>query len=581
MICEIDFPDIHDGTKGSRWRARFAHPHRVLVARTLAEVPIVIAQAEQAARDGHWGVGFVAYEAAPAFDPALQVRTPAAALPLAAFAVYSYDEAVSADAGDRDAFSCGQWSMAAPREVVDAGIEAIRSAIEHGDYYQVNYTTRLEAKVTGNAAVMYAALREAQPAGYSAFIDGGDWQIASVSPELFFDWTPDRTLTTRPMKGTAAYHSELSISAATTLRDSTKERAENVMIVDLLRNDLAHVAETGSVQVTSLFDVETLPTALQMTSTVRCKTKQDTTLVDVFRALFPCGSVTGAPKVAAMQAIAALESSPRGAYCGAVGLIRPNGHATFNVAIRTVTVDAKSASANCGIGSGITFDSSSAGEYAEWLVKRRFLLRATAAFKLIETLRLETGDLWLLERHLARLRSSSEYFGFVFDDSHVHAALDEAAAKNIYGAWRVRLLLARDGKVATECFPLESDPAEVRVAFAKTAIDSRNEFLQHKTTERDIYAPHLPGADVFDTLLFNERDEITEFTRGNIVVELDGQRFTPPVSCGLLAGVLRSELLSRGEVSERVITRTDLKRARQLWFANSVRGLIPARLLAD
>jgi para-aminobenzoate synthetase/4-amino-4-deoxychorismate lyase len=186
-----------------------------------------------------------------------------------------------------------------------------------------------------------------------------------------------------------------------------------------------------------------------------------------------------------------------------------------------------------------------------------------------------------LERHLDRLRSSAEYFGFVFDDIHVHAMLDEVATKNPLGTWRVRLLLARDGKVTTECFPLEPTPAEVRVTFAKTAIDSRNEFLQHKTTERDIYAPHQPGADIFDTLLFNERDEITEFTRGNIVVELDGQRVTPPLSCGLLAGVLRSELLSRGEVSERVITRADVKRAKQLWFANSVRGLIPARLLAD
>lgn len=567
MIFEIDFPDAD----GGRWRARFAHPHRVLAAHSLADVAPVIAAAEQHARDGLWVAGFVAYEAAAAFDAALQTRPTDGGLPLAAFAVYGYDEAPSADAGERGSFVCGHWSMATPR----AGIDAIRSAIGNGDYYQVNYTTQMKARFSGDACAMYAALREAQPGGYSAFIDGGAWQIASAAPELFFDWTPDRILTTRPMKGTAP-RSDVD---ATALRVSVKERAENLMIVDLLRNDLARVAETGSVEVASLFDIEPLPTAWQMTSTVRCTTREEVTLLDVFRALFPCGSVTGAPKVAAMQAIAELEAEPRGAYCGAIGLIRPNGHATFNVAIRTVTVDAKKGAARCGIGSGITLDSTADGEYAEWLVKRRFLLRATAAFELIETLRLEAGQYWLLEEHLGRLRHSAEHFGFGCDVDAIRRALENNAKQHPAGVWRSRLLLARDGKVRVETHALEANPDAARVSIALAPIDSSSEYLRHKTSQRTIYSPHVPASsEIFDTLLYNERDEITEFTRGNVIVELDGQRVTPPVACGLLPGVLRADLLRRGEVCERIVTRADLHRATALWFANSVRGLVKANL---
>ena len=569
MHSEIDFPDID----GGRWRARFTHPHRVLIARTLAEVPAVIAQAEAAARDEHWVVGFVAYEAAPAFDPALRVKAAQTLLPLAAFAVYGYDEAVGREA--HGGFACGHWSMATQREVIDAGIVAIRAAIGNGDYYQMNYTTQLEAEFSGDAKALYAALCEAQPGGYSAFIDGGDWQIASVSPELFFDWTPDRILTTRPMKGTAPRD-----VAPATLRDSAKERAENLMIVDLLRNDMARVAETGSVEVTRLFDIEPLPTAWQMTSTVRCKTKPDATLLDVFRALFPCGSVTGAPKVAAMQAIAELESTPRGVYCGTIGLIRPNGHATFNVAIRSVAVDARNGTASCGIGSAITFDSNAIDEYAEWLVKRRFLLRATASFDLLETLRLEGGKYWLLDGHLRRLQRSAEHFGFVFDPDELRRALEHNARQYPNGIWRIRLLMSRGGGLKLETHALEENPAAVRVAMALTPIDSGSETLCHKTSERAIYAPHAPASsDVFDTLMFNERDELTEFTRGNVVVELDGRRVTPPASCGLLPGVLREELLRRGEIVEGIVMRDDLVRATRFWFINSVRGELPASVV--
>ena len=412
MKVRIDFPS----EDGGRLAIRFERLVQVLVAWQLDEVPRVLAEAERLSLTGKWMTGFVSYEAAPALDASLRVVAGAARLPLAVFA--AYDEVVNViDVVEPDpsklSWHGSPWRMDESFQQVEAGINAIRAAIADGEYYQINYTGRLTSQGAGDGEAFFEALRLTQPKGYCAHFVHDDWQVLSVSPELFFDWRADQsapTLTTRPMKGTAPRHASAvaDMAAAETLRASVKDRAENVMIVDLLRNDLARVAVTGSVSVPQLFAVEGLPTAWQMTSTVQCVTRPKTSLVDIFCALFPCGSVTGAPKVAAMAAIAALEPSPRGAYCGAIGLIRPGGHATFNVGIRTVTLDCRNGKAECGLGSGITWESSVLEEYAEWLVKRRFLLRASAGFELFETLRLEMGSYTLLERHLARLQSSAE-----------------------------------------------------------------------------------------------------------------------------------------------------------------------------
>ncbi|MDO8932890.1 MAG: chorismate-binding protein, partial [Rhodocyclaceae bacterium] len=537
------------------------------------------AAAERHALAGRWVVGCVAYEAAPAFDAAFEVLPPQDFLPLAACAVYA---APDGDEATGNEFSCGPWRMATPRPRIDASLAAIHRGIADGDYYQVNLTTRLRADFAGDGRALFAALRAAQPGGYCAHMDAGAWQLLSVSPELFFDWRRDGTLgtlTTRPMKGTAPRHADAAADAeaAQALRASAKEQAENLMIVDLLRNDLARVAATGTVRVPRLFDIEALPSAWQMTSTVQATTRPDVKLADVFGALFPCGSVTGAPKVAAMAAIAALEDAPRGAYCGAIGLIRPGGHATFNVGIRTVAIDGARGRAECGIGSGIVFDSADADEYAEWLIKRRFLLRATAAFELIETLRLEHGRYWLLERHLDRLQTSAGHFGFACDPMRVHAALDVLAAQRLQGNWRVRLLLSRHGAVRTEAFALEPPPRLPRFVMAATPVNSGDEFLAHKTTARAVYERHAPPPGAFDTLLWNERGEITEFTRGNVVLELAGRRVTPPLACGLLAGAMRAELLARGKINEQVVTLADLQQATGIWFINSVRGALPVQ----
>jgi len=571
MRAAIDFPDADR----QRLRREFSAPGSTWIATEPGQVAEILCAAEAAARAGQWVVGFVAYEAAAAFDAALPTLAADPRLPLAAFAAYDAPDTATAPSDD---FRCGAWTMDTGRADFDAGIASIHRDITAGRHYQVNYTTGLEAPFHGHPRAFFDALRRAQPDGFCAFLDGGDWQLASVSPELFFDWTPDGRLTTRPMKGTATrgHDDAEDQQRADELRRSEKEQAENLMIVDLLRNDLSRVAQLGSVSVPRLFNLEALPTAWQMTSTVVCDTRPEVNLAQVFTALFPCGSVTGAPKRSAMTAITELEATPRGAYCGAIGVIRPGGHATFNVAIRTVSI--ARGRARCGIGSGITIDASAEGEWAEWLVKRRFLLRASADFDLIETLRLEDGKYWLLERHLARLGASADHFGFPWREETVRASLAAAMKGREAGVWRMRLLLDRQGNCRVEGFALTPDTEPVIVALATLPGDSGDEFLRHKTTRRQAYEERtLP--DVFDTLLWNEQGELTEFTRGNLVLELDGQRLTPALGCGLLPGTLRAELLASGEIAEAVLRKADLARASHIWFINSLRGWLAAKLI--
>ena len=280
-----------------------------------------------------------------------------------------------------------------------------------------------------------------------------------------------------------------------------------------------------------------------------------------------------------MQAIKKLETTPRGAYCGALGIVEPTGNALFSVGIRSVTINRNTAT--CGIGSGITWDSKANEELAENQVKQRFLWRASAGFDLLETIRLEDGQFWLLERHLTRMQDSAKYFGFMFDVSPIQQALHTLAKEKPDGTYRVRLLVSRKGSVKTEAFILEQNPELAMVALAQTPIDGDNEFLHHKTTNRSLYDMHTPtDTNIFDTLLYNQHDEITEFTRGNIVIELNNDWITPPLSCGVLNGTYRTELLAEGKIMERIITRDDLHHATNLWFLNGLRGMIKAKLVA-
>jgi len=573
---EVDFPQAH----GGRLRLASRRVVQAWTAHAPGEVRPVLAAADAAARAGRWVAGFVAYEAAAAFEPAMRTHPAHSALPLAAF--FALDPAALEDQQPdvEGEFACGTWRADDGSGRAQEMVRAIHAGIAAGEYYQVNASTRLRAAFSGDPGALYRALAAAQPLGYCARIATPGWEIHSVSPELFFDWDGE-LIVTRPMKGTAPRFADPGRDAAASeaLRTSAKDRAENVMIVDLIRNDLSRIARTGSVRAPSMFEVQALPTVWQMTSSIECRTRAGVTLEQVFAALFPCGSVTGAPKIRAMGAIAALESSPRGVYCGAVGVLRPGGHATFNVAIRTLFLDKAQSQAECGVGSGITIQSSGEAEHAEWMAKRRFLLRGSADFELLETMLLRDGTVWLWPGHCDRLRAAAEHFGFALDEQALESARARLCSERPEGAWRVRLTCARDGSLRTQAFALEPSPAEVDVVLAKTPVRSDEEFLRWKTTARAVYAAHQPPPGSFDTLMWNERGELTEFTRGNVVLEIDGRRLTPPVDSGLLPGVHRALLLRQGEIEETVLRVDDLSRASRLWFVNSVRGRLAARLV--
>jgi len=595
LTALVDFADPYAteaadnaASGGARTRCAFAKPLQLLVAHTLAEVRGVIDAAHAAALAGNWCVGYLAFESAPAFDAAFTVHSQTAQ-PLAWFAVY--DQALPwPDPAAADVTV--DWHATLARDRFDAALARIHAAIGAGDLYQVNYTAQLhgalrdvpDSDTAACGPALFAALQRAQPGGYAAYLDTGAFgQILSVSPELFFDWR-DGGLLARPMKGTAARGSNPQDDAqrAADLRASPKERAENVMIVDLLRNDMSRVALPHSVQVQRLFHTQALPSVWQMTTDVLARTRPDCTLWDVLAALFPCGSVTGAPKVQAMRMIHALEPEARGVYCGALGVLRPGGAATFNVPIRTVTLRADAddrVQARCGIGSGITFDAQPQGEWQEWQHKQAFVQRASSPFELLETLRLQDGVAPRRDAHLARMCLAAAHFGMPWDTARVQAALNNLANVHPKGSWRVRLLLDARGQARCEAFALPADPPQVRLQLADRAFaQAHSEFTRFKTTRRahyDAFTPTYPA--VFDTILWNEDGYITECTRGNIAVLRDGVWTTPPASCGLLAGVGRARYLAEGRMTEGLVRVDELPNVQGLAFINSLRGWVDAR----
>ena len=551
----------------------FTDPIEILESRSLHDVPAVLRAIDEHVRRGRHVVGFVSYETAPAFDSALTAHE-SGPLPFVWFGVFHQPRTVPAEKASTKPKVVWRERRAS-RSHADA-VEAIRQAIERGDVYQVNHTIRLDVDVDGGPADLYRRMIAAQGGGYGARIHTGRFEILSASPELFFRRKGDR-LTSEPMKGTARRGRWLAEDDrhAAELAASPKERAENVMIVDLIRNDLSRVAEAGTVQATSLFDVHRLPTVLQMTSTVEARVRPGTSTWDIFSALFPCGSVTGAPKIAACQVISNLEDDPRGIYCGAIGHVSPDGTATFSVAIRTLTIDHETGRTEYGVGSGITWDSASSAEHDELRAKTAILTDDLPEVGLIETMRLENGRYPRLDFHLDRLESSARYFGFGSADS-IRAAAERLLASHALSSStpeRVRIVGNADATVDLSARPLDPSPDRpLRVALARTPVRRNNRFLFHKTTHRAVYEHHKAGhPDAIDVLLWNEDRELTEFTIGNVVIELDGVRLTPPRECGLLAGAMRDELLARGDIVERIVRVEDLSRATRLWLINSVR----------
>jgi para-aminobenzoate synthetase / 4-amino-4-deoxychorismate lyase len=561
----------------------FRDPRRIIEARTLTDVIPALAAVEAETTGGAWAAGFLTYEAAPAFDPAMAAHPPGR-LPLVWFGIFdgAPEETPGSPAWPVPQVPAVDWRDSTPTADYCRSVARIHEAIHAGATYQVNYTTRLTARLpTGfGPHALFETLRRAQGVAYHALLELDDVVIVSASPELFFARSGTR-VTVRPMKGTrprGRWAAEDDAHAAA-LRSSEKERAENLMIVDLVRSDLGRIARIGSVRVPRMFEVERYPTVFQMTSTVEAEVRAGCGLVDAFRALFPCGSVTGAPKISTMRMIAALEDAPREVYCGAIGIIAPGGDCTFSVPIRTVWLDRVTGEAVYGVGSGITADARAEDEARELHAKAALLRTTAPAFSLLETMRLEDRRIVRLDRHLDRIRASCAYFGRPFPEAQLRSHLTTVAAEQD-GPRRVRLTVEEDGTFAVDTGPLPRVPADTpTVALADGPVDDNDVFLFHKTNRRSVYtAAARLHADAFDVLLWNIRGEATEFTRGNLVVAIDGALYTPPIAAGLLAGCMRAELLDGGCVAERVLTLEAVRRANRLWFVNSLRGWIEVRL---
>ena len=590
-MIEARFDDL---VAGAERAFRLAEPVGVIEARRPSEVAGAIDAAGSAAARGLWAAGFVAYEAAPGLDPELSVHVrapddPFAELPLAWFALFERKEDLPPlEPGRLDpSGSAGSpWRPSVDRATYDAAIERIRELIAAGHTYQVNHTIRLRAMIQGDERGFYRDLCLAQRGGYAAFLDLGRYRVLSASPELFFRIDGER-ITTRPMKGTAPRGRWLAEDEeiAARLVASSKDRAENAMIVDLLRNDLGRICRTGSVEVERMLEAERFETVWQLTSTIEGDLRPEITLLDTFRALFPSGSVTGAPKVRTTRIIADLEDSARGPYCGAIGYLAPPGsgepRASFNVAIRTVVLDAQTRTAEYGVGGGITHDSSASGEYEEIVAKARVLTDVRPAFELFESLaHVPAEGFRHLDEHLERLAGSAGYFGFRFEPEAAAAVLKRAVAE-VTRPSVVRLTLARDGGLSTDVRDLPPADDAVRVALDDEPVDPSDLWLFHKTTRRAPYERRRERRpDVDDVLLVNDRGEVTESTIANLAVRLDGVWVTPPVDAGLLPGTYRNVLLREGRVTERPVTVGELRGAGELALVSSVRGWRPAALVS-
>lgn len=602
------------------WTRLFTAPQHVCAAWHPDEVPALFKEIERAVAAGHCAAGFFSYECGVAFEPKAKAREigerPLASLaPLVWLGIYDRAYVFDHETGEfkdelpenlkaalKQADTTHEASQ--PAASLSAGfalseteyarrIAAIHEWIRAGDIYQLNFTAPLRLEIAETAAALYQRLRAQQPAQYGAFVH---WQhgrhILSFSPELFFridgaTANEGRRIVTRPMKGTAprGRATQEDREIADWLRNDAKNRSENLMIVDLIRNDLGRVARFGTVRAENLFAVQRLPTLWQMTSTVEAELRSDVGFESIFRALFPSGSVTGAPKVRAMQLIAELEGAPRGVYTGSIGFFSPR-QTVFNVAIRTLELEGARGTMDgtMGIGSGIVIDSEPAAEYRECLLKAEFLTRAARSqpgdFALIETM-LWDGCYPLLSLHLNRLADSAEYFDFLCQRDEVKAALEEhARAFGDAAPRRVRLLLASDGtaQIADELLSTQSPSDAIpRVGIAATRTDSADAFLYHKTTNRRVYAEMFNAASrggFADVLFFNQLGELTEGAISNVFVEKNGRWFTSPVKCGLLPGVYRRHLLAtRPEIEERVLTEDDLRSADAVYLVNAVRGL--------
>jgi para-aminobenzoate synthetase/4-amino-4-deoxychorismate lyase len=558
---------LDDARTGGR-ATLFSAPTAIVETRDPEAVPDCLERLR-----GQAAAGFLAYEAGHALEPKLApLRRPPGEdePPLLWFGLFGEREEIEAERFLPD--PAGAWAGRArpliSQAEYEAAVAAVLAHIAAGDIYQANLTFAADLPVAGHPLALYAALRARARAGHGGIAFTGTHWILSLSPELFFTLEKGR-VTTRPMKGTAPPGADPQAFAA-----DPKQRAENLMIVDLLRNDLARVAVPGSVDVPELFAVETYPTIMQLTSTVTATLADGLGPIDLLRAIYPCGSITGAPKIRAMEIIDKLEAGRRGPYCGALGRLAPDGEAAFNVAIRTLTLRDGGRIASLGLGSGVVADSKAAEEWRECLAKGAFV-ETVRPFDLIETMRFDPTDgVADLDRHLARMKASAEALDFPFDR---HLARNELQAATFRaGASRVRLMLSKSGAYAIEMRPLEPAPEAAEVAIVPRPVPADDFRLRHKTSDRAFYDEAREAAGAYEVLFRDAAGFLTEGSCTSLFVEKEGRLVTPPLSRGLLPGVLRARLIAEGKAREGDLVEADL--AKGFFIGNAVRGLVPARL---
>jgi len=561
---------------------------QILSVHTLDDVDGALEQIESWRQDGYYCAGWLSYETGAAFEQKLQEPEPDLSKePLIWFAAFKKRRMFKGSEIENfwrvaqtslRPFSITSTRPELAEDDYTNAFNAVQNYIQAGDIYQANITFPCSFEAVGDIVSLYRYIREAQFAGYGALIITENWAALSFSPELFVE-RKGQTLTTRPMKGTVKrpLTQDADEAAAQALKNDEKSRAENLMIVDLLRNDLSRIANPGSVKVKSLFEVEHYRTVLQMTSTVQCESQA--LFPDIIKAIFPCGSVTGAPKIRAMEIINELETVPRGIYTGAIGHVAPDEDFSLSVPIRTAVLD-QHGKGRLNVGSGLIADSQVKQEYEECLTKAAFLNASRGQFDLFETMKWtpEKG-VQMLDRHLNRLGRSAAYFGFQFNEEEARRLLDLGAQIQKMPA-RVKLLLSRQGVFSCQFNALPALPqAPLKVSLSKNTVNSDNPFLYHKTTQRDIYEQARTGTPGFEVILQNERGEITEGSFTNVFIEKDGTLLTPALHCGLLPGILRETLLADGKCQEAVIHTCDLHSADALYIGNALRGLCKVTLV--
>ena len=567
--------------KDDSWRI-FSSPLEVLYTHDLNHVKDVLNEVQNKVEKKKLiAAGYLSYEAAPAFDNAYSVNEKGS-LPLICFGLFKdYKIEKTLESQKFESAEVIEWEVTTDRTLYESHLKYIKDQIKLGNTYQVNYTLRKHTNTISNPYGFF--LEKAKDAPYAALIDSDEHAIISMSPELFFKLSGD-SLICKPMKGTSKRGKTLheDIALMEDLKNSEKDKAENIMITDMLRNDMGKISNTGSVKVLSEFDIEKYSTVWQMTSSIKSRTS--TSITGIFEALFPCASVTGAPKVSSMKIISEIEGQPREIYTGAIGYIAPNNEAQFSVPIRTILSHKRACRSVYGTGSGIVWDSEVQKEWDECQNKSAILSANSQNFELFETMRRDSNKRIFLEKlHLDRLKDSAEFYNFKFHREKINDKLQNYL-KNLEPESEkiIRLFLAKDGEIrlTTSTYKEQNKDKPHYISLAMRPVNSEDLSLYHKTTNRSVYEDAIgENPDCDDILLWNEAGNITESTISNVIFKKDSEYYTPPVSCGLLSGTYRAHLISQGHLKERIIPKAEINLYSEIYLINSVRGKYPVKLI--